>query len=163
MNIYAAGAGDSVGSLLGTVTQTFSILYRPEVYDYNGIAQNVTFDLSGLGLTLPETFIYGIAYNTQSHGYNPLGTAGPWNSLNYGVIASAPTVGTDLNTDDVYWNTSFAGFYADGGAGGVGTFRKDTTWTGFTPMVQFEAVPEPASMTILALGALAALKKRKAK
>ncbi len=161
MNIYSAGAGNTVGGLLGTVTQTFSIQYRPEVYGFNGIAQNVTFDLSGLGFNLPETFIYGIAYNTQSHGYNPLGTAGPWNSLNYALIDTSPTIGTDVDADDVFWNTSFGGFYTDGGAGGVGTFRQDTNWAGFTPMVQFEAVPEPATMTILALGALVALKKRK--
>lgn len=161
MNIYAAGAGDSVGGLLGTVTQTFSIQYRPEVFSFSGIAQNVTFDLSGLGLTLPETFIYGVAYNTQSHGYSPLGVAGPWNSLNYAVIDTAPTVGIDVDTDDAYWNTSFAGFYADGGASGVGTFRRDTDWSGYTPMANFEAVPEPATMTVLAIAALAAARKRK--
>lgn len=161
LNIYAAGPGDTVGALLGTKTQTFSIQYRPEVFGFNGIAQNISFDLSSLSLNLPDTFIYGVAYNTETHGYNPMGTPGPWNSLNYGVVGSAPTVGTDVDADDVFWNTSFAGFYTDGGAGGVGTFRKDTAWTGFTPMAQFNAVPEPATMTALALGAAAMLRRRK--
>ncbi|MEO8104911.1 MAG: hypothetical protein ABI602_01075, partial [Candidatus Saccharibacteria bacterium] len=39
------------------------------------------------------------------------------------------TVGHDDNADNVFWNTSFAGFYADGGTAGVGTFRQDTNWT----------------------------------
>jgi hypothetical protein len=38
------------------------------------------------------------------------------------------TVGSDANTDAVFWNTSYAGFYADGGASAVGTFREDTNW-----------------------------------
>jgi hypothetical protein len=41
----------------------------------------------------------------------------------------AATVGTDVDTDSVFWNTSTAGEYADGGTAGVGIFRKDTGWT----------------------------------
>lgn len=161
LNIYASGPGNTVGALLGTKTQTFSILYRPEVFGFNGIAQNIEFDLSSLALNLPDTFIYGVAYNTQNHGYTPNGTPGPWNSLNYGLVATAPSVGTDVDADDVFWNTSHGPFYTDGGAGGVGTFRQDTAWSGFVPMAQFNAVPEPASMAALALGAAAMLRRRK--
>jgi hypothetical protein len=46
----------------------------------------------------------------------------------------------------VFWNTSYAGFYADGGAGGVGTFRQDTNWAGDVPAVQFTATaPSPTN------------------
>jgi len=161
LNIYAAGTGNTVGALIGTKTQTFSILYRPESFGFNGIAQNITFDLSSLNLNYPDTFIYGLAYNTQTWGANPTGVGGPYNSLNYAVIDSAPTVGTDNDADDTFWNTQTAGNYTDGGVGGVGTFRRDTGWTGFTPMARFDSVPEPASMTALALGGLALLKRRK--
>lgn len=161
VNIYAAGTGNTPGALLGSKTQSFQIPWRPEVWPTNGFAFNVTFDLSTLGLTAPNQIVYGIAYNTQSHGYNPLGVSGPYNSLNYGVTSAAPTAGLDLDPDDVMWNTSFGGFYTDGGAGGVGVFRRDTDWTGFTPMARFEAVPEPASMIALGLGAASLLRRRK--
>jgi hypothetical protein len=60
----------------------------------------------------------------------PIHLAGPYNSLNVGVPTNGTaTVGTDDNADGVFWNTSFAGFYNDGGAAGVGIFRQDTNWT----------------------------------
>lgn len=147
LNIYAAdhsGATPAAGALLGTVTQTFTIPWRPadsaacadsawQASDgvcYHGIAFNVTFDFSSLNLVLPNEIVFGVAYNTQHYGSAPLGVPGPYNSLNVGAPANDPvTVGTDANTDAVFWNTSYAGFYTDGGAGGVGTFRQDTNWT----------------------------------
>ncbi len=95
---------------------------------YNGFAFNITFDMSSLNLTLPNDIIVGIAYNTQTYGAAPIGVAGPYNSLNVGALGAA-TVGTDGSTDKVFWNTSTAAWYADGGAGGVGIFREDSNWT----------------------------------
>ena len=104
---------NTVGSLLGTVTQMFAIPWRP-VADptcpggtawraidgicYNGFAFNITFDMSSLNLTLPNDIIVGVAYNTQSYGAVPMGVGGPYDSLNVGALGSA-TVGTDDNTD----------------------------------------------------------------
>jgi len=52
------------------------------------------------------------------------------------------TVGTDDNANNVFWNTSFAGFYADGGAAGVGIFRQDTNWAPYgTVAVKITATP----------------------
>jgi hypothetical protein len=97
---------------------------------YNGIAFNAVFDLSALNVTLPNDLIVGVAYNTQSYGAAPMGVGGPYNSLNVGIPTNqAVTVGSDANTDAVFWNTSHAPFYTDGGASGVGTFRQDTNWT----------------------------------
>jgi len=146
LNIYNAVPAtplNTLGSLLGTVTQTITIPWRP-VADptcaggtawrasdglcYNGLAFNATFDMSSLHVTLPNDVIVGVAYNTQSYGAVPIGVAGPYNSLNVGVEGSA-TVGTDDNTDRVFWNTSTAAWYTDGGAAGVGIFREDTAWT----------------------------------
>ncbi len=173
MNIYAAGPGDSVGALLGTKTQTFHMLWRPENNPgdnsywvgpdnnhYHGIAFNCTFDLSTLGLTVPNTIIYGLAYNTADYGANPTHASGPYNSLNY-ALGGTTTVGTDVDPDEAYLNSTWAGAYTDNGAGGLGTFRRDTGWTGFAPMVQFNAVPEPASMAVLGMGAIAFLRRRK--
>jgi hypothetical protein len=146
INVYSAVPGtplNTVGPLLGTVTQNVTVPWRPEADPtcpggtawrasdsqcYNGLAFNATIDLSSLNLTLPNDVIIGVAYNTQSYGAAPIGVPGPYNSLNVGVEGSA-TVGNDNNTDNVFWNTSTAAWYTDGGAGGKGIFREDTNWT----------------------------------
>jgi hypothetical protein len=145
---------------LTTKTQNFAIPWRPEgdpdcpvLYGvngwragnglcYNGLAFNITFDFTSLNVLLPDEVIYGIAYNTNNFGYAPIHASGPYDSLNVGLNStSGPTVGTDVSSDVVFWNTSYAGFYTDGGAGGVGTFRADTGWSGYVPAVQFKALP----------------------
>jgi hypothetical protein len=171
LNIYSVGANNSVGSLLATDTQTFAIPYRPSSSDpslysadgctssggqwydstdntcYNGLATNITFDLSAQNVVLPSNVIYGIAYNTSDYGAAPYGdatachatTAGcGYDSLNV-ALTQDPTnvsVGSDPNPGTVYWNTQTAADYCDDGAGGTGTFRMDgaantsTCWDG---------------------------------
>lgn len=165
LNIYSAGSGATPGALLGSVTQTFSIPYRPTVWGFNGIAFNATFDFSSLNLSLPESIVYGLAYNTQSYGASPIGADGPYNSLNFALndgVGGGITVGSNDNLDDTMWNTSFAGFYTDGGAGGVGLFRADTNWTGYTPMIEFNAIPTPGALALLGLGGLTVARRRRA-
>jgi hypothetical protein len=149
LNIYGAVSGSPNTPTLpaiATVTQTFTIPWRPaedascpvssgahgwratdDNTCYNGLAFNITFDLSSLNVTLPNDVVIGVAYNTQSWGAHPIGTAGPYNSLNVGVVGTA-SFGTDDNLDRVFWNTSTANNYTDHGAGGTGTFREDTGW-----------------------------------
>lgn len=135
---------------IATKTTTFVIPWRPEADAacgtgwkgadgscYNGFAFTITFE--GLDVVVPDSFSYGIAYNTQTWGKDPLGVNGPYCSLNVGTVSAAPSVGVDPSPDAVLWNTSTAGSYTDGGAGGVGTFRTDTGWTGFVPAVEFFA------------------------
>jgi hypothetical protein len=148
VNVYSShlGANGAPDTLLATRTQNVTIPWRP-VADatcatptawrspvdgqcYNGIAFNATFDLSSLSATLPSDVIVGIAYNTADYGQAPIGTAGPYNSLNVGApTGQTASVGTDDNADNVFWNTSYAPFYNDGGAAGFGIFRQDTHWT----------------------------------
>ena len=89
LNIYAPPAsGPGTGALLGTVTQTFAIPYRPskddmhctgnavgDWYDgtacFSGLANNITFDLSAAQLTVPDTVIWGVVFNTTTYGPNP--------------------------------------------------------------------------------------------
>ncbi|MBI1190532.1 MAG: hypothetical protein GC200_07630 [Tepidisphaera sp.] len=163
LNIYDGGTGNAPGALIASVTQNSFIAYRPTGWSRNGYAQNVTFDLSTLNVNLPESIVWSIAFNTQTHGYNPIGAAGPYNSLNLG-LNDAPgggiTVGsTDL--DKTFWNTSYGPFYADGGASGVGTFREDTTWTGYNPMIDIQAVPAPGAAAALGLAGLVGLRRRR--
>jgi hypothetical protein len=146
VNIYGVdntGPTPTAGSLLATSTQTFTIPWRPEASAecgtawkatdgqcYNGVAFDISFALGNLNVTLPDDVIVGIAYNTQSYGAAPIGAPGPYNSLNVGVPTNQlVTVGTDDDTDAVFWNTSHGPFYTDGGASGIGTFRADTNWT----------------------------------
>lgn len=158
LSIYSAvpGTPNKVGARLGRATQTFSIPWRPEASPdcgtawkapnggcYNGLAFNITFDLSSLHLTLPNDVIVGIAYNTADYGVEPIHAAGPYNSLNVGVPTNqTSTVGSDVSADNVFWNTSFADFYTDGGTAGVGIFREDTNWTpNGTVAIQISATP----------------------
>ena len=147
---------------VGTFTQVFVIPWCPAADPtcpggtawkasdgncYNGFAFKITFNIGGV--VLPDTLIYGIAYNTTTWGYSPIGgVSGPYDSLNVGlagsvgppVVQGVPSVGTDVNSDAVYWNTKTAAWYSDGGAAGTGTFRLDTNWTPYIPAVKFMTV-----------------------
>jgi hypothetical protein len=160
LNVYSnhLGASGAPDTLLATTTQSITIPWRP-VADptcstptawrasdhqcYNGLAFNATFNLGGLNVQLPNDVIVGVAYNTADYGAVPNHTAGPYNSLNVGAPDNqTASVGTDDNADNVFWNTSLAGFYNDGGAAGFGIFRQDTHWTpNGTVAVQIVASP----------------------
>jgi hypothetical protein len=152
------------------MTQTFAIPYRPSSggcssddtawsADCNhGLATNITFDFSSLNKTLPNTAIFGIAYNTYTHGYQPVGSGGPVDSLNVacypgvggqsGTAGVQPAVGTFPDPLGTYLNSSYAPFYLNDSA--PGTFRLDTgtawnanqtigPWGGYEPAVQITA------------------------
>ena len=165
---------DSTGTVLGTlidsVTQNVTIPYRPaadptncpstptawySVADgqcYNGLAFNVIFDLSSIG-TVPNDIVYGIAYNTNTWGAPPIGAPGPYESLNVGLNSSTTSTVGDIDPGSVFWNTSTASNYTDGGTGGVGTFRRDTNWSPYRPAVTLTAsagdcVYNPGTMTL---------------
>jgi len=103
---------DASGTPLATKTQNFKMPYRPSSDPacgtawkasngtcYNGYAFTLDFDLSGLEVTLPDTVIYEVAYNTQHYGAAPMGVTGPYDSLNVGAYktTSAPSVGSDVD------------------------------------------------------------------
>ncbi len=184
LNLYNVGASNSVGPLIASYTIEASILWRPEASPgcsggrwlapdnncYSGFAQTVAFSLGGINT--PSEFIYGLAFNTPNYGYSPIGSPSPTASLNFGLSTTAPTVGTNPLPGTVYWNTSNAANYADGGTGGVNTFRLDTGWAPYSGAVCFDdgqgcpgaaqSVPEPATyaLTGVALGLLALSRRR---
>ena len=96
-NVDNSGSTPAVGSAIATRTIDPTILWRPEATAscggttwlasdgncYNGLAQNVAFDFSGV--TVPDQIIFGLSFNTETYGSNPTGTAGPYNSLNFGL------------------------------------------------------------------------------
>ena len=122
-NIYSVGTGNTLGAPIATDTQTFNIPFRPtadnlttppgtncqrypfsegewydptENYCFNGLTTNITFnasDFTPADPTLPATVIYGIAYNTDTNGYHPLGPVNsPANSLNIGMSTEPQNV-----------------------------------------------------------------------
>ncbi len=167
LNIYNVGAGNQVGSLIGSVTQTFAIPYRPSADNtnctegrwldgttcFNGLATTITFNLSGLNVS--NEVIYGIEYNTTHYGNPPVGESAPcytssggcgYDSLNVLTTADPPTVGVNPAPADAYFSTLTAANYCDGGTGGIGVFRLDAgCWTGFKPTVRFNALNPPAT------------------
>ncbi|MEO8585380.1 MAG: hypothetical protein ABI584_04415, partial [Acidobacteriota bacterium] len=146
LNIYSDPAHAAAHTPdIGTVTQSFLIPWRPEADAtcptptawragngscYNGFATPITFSLGGM--VLPDTFIYGIAYNTRSLGYAAIGGAsGPYDSLNVGLNSTPPiAVGTDVTTGTV-WRAD----QAYGSA--AGPFAPATGWSPYTPAVKF--------------------------
>jgi hypothetical protein len=110
--------------------------WRSALGCHNGFAFPIYFDLTGI--TLPDSFSYGIAYDTQTYGVSPIGSDGPWNSLNVGLVgdgstaaSTVPFVGTDVDSGALLrsWVT---GGHALG-------LVSEPGWTGFAPAVSFSA------------------------
>jgi len=162
LTLYADNGTATPGGVLATTTVDATIPYRPSADPvncsggrwfngttcYNGFASPVTFDFAA-GTVLPSRLIWTISYNTTHHGYQPIGAAAcgsncPYDSLNVGAatLTPSPTHGTDVDPAGIFWNTSFAGFYCDGGVGGAGTLRlDDSCWTSNRPMATITTLP----------------------
>ena len=149
-------------SVVATRTQTFNIPFRPSTDPecpetvngqgwgndcLLGLAHVITFDLTGV--TAPDEIVYGVAWNTSSYGYDPIGDeaecaaaqyAGcPYDLLNLGTEGTAPpAIGTDDSPNGAWQYAVFPSSYCDGGEGGVAVFRFDNgCWAGFNPLVRF--------------------------
>jgi Ca2+-binding RTX toxin-like protein len=149
-------------SVVVSKTQTFAIPFRPSsnpacpdtVNGHGwgagcllGKSHIITFDLTGV--TAPDEIVYGVAWNTSSYGYDPIGDeaecaavqyAGcPYDLLNLGTDGDAPaTIGTDLSPNGAWQYSVFPSAYCDGGEGGSSVFRFDNgCWDGFNPLVRF--------------------------
>jgi hypothetical protein len=167
VNVYRVGADNEPGALIGTVTHTFKLPYRPSAnYSkcfgdnagkwfsradqtcYNG--KDFTRKVALGSLDLPDSVIVSIAYNTTHYGSSPMGeattcfgtTAGcAYDSLNVGTSDVAPRAGAQPQPDDAYQDSSWTGAYCDNGAAGTGTFRLDAgCWTGYQPAFKVTAL-----------------------
>lgn len=89
---------------------------------YNGYAFNANIDMSDLNVTLPQSVVVSVGYNTQHYGTAPLGVGGPYDSLNVAIPDNQTvSVGQDVDVDSVYWNSTYAGREAG--------LRADSGWT----------------------------------
>jgi len=151
LDLYNPGTdGVHHGGLITSVTQTFSIPYRPSASPqcpggewrdpslktcFNGLATDITFHLSGT--VVPDIIVYGISYNTSHYGPQPYGESTAcytspggcgYDSLNI-ALSQDPTnltVGTDPNPGTVWQNSPDGSEYCDSGAAGISVFRLDS-------------------------------------
>jgi hypothetical protein len=140
-NVY-----DATGTtLLASSTKTFAIPYRPSAsakcadgrwYDnalkscFNGLATNITFAFSGP--TLPDSVVFGIAYNTTHYGYNPIGEGASCYTTSAGCGYDSMNIALSTETDvSAGTNTT---------PGSIWVNRAPTTdWAPYIPAVQIKA------------------------
>ena len=116
---------------------------------HSGMLTAITFNFSNI--TLPEEIIFGLAFNTTDYGASPTGVQGPYDSLNFALAESAPTVGSNPQPDTAYLNGTNPGDYG-GDAGNLGTFGQGTGWSPYSAAIEFSTTPEPSSLLLLGTG-----------
>jgi hypothetical protein len=95
-----------------------------------GQAFTVSYNFSAANILLPDSAIISIGFNTQTYGDWPVGSAGPYDSLNFGMMYSSNTiVGSDANPNDVFRVKDGVPYYPETG----------TYWTGNAPMMEVTA------------------------
>lgn len=134
--------GADGSTVLAKQTKTFTLPYRPSPDPtcpspsqwrdpasgscQNGYATKIEFTFKKM--LLPDSLVYGVAFNTNTWGYAPLGASGPYESLNVGVtFESTPFVGTETVPTGGWW-----------AGGSTPVFAGDLGWD-YNPIVQFKA------------------------
>jgi hypothetical protein len=170
LNVYSVGSGNSVGDRLISITKRVAVPFRPSQDDTNCTGSNAgawfdpvqskcvngklfTTNFALGDVTLPDNVIVSVAFNTDTWGYDPIGTPGPYDSLNLALTdgftnpsGTAPSTGSDPIPDSAYENSHTAANYCDGGSGGVDTFRLDANcWTGFQPILAVATPAQPST------------------
>ena len=157
VHFYEVGVDGAVGNEITSKTDTFAIrsVLRPRTRRLapapsgstrcagtceNGMTVPVTFDFSDTDLVLPNDVIVSITYPTSRFGEL---AQGPWDSLNLDTVATAPSVGTDVDSDVLYVDSDWANMY-DGGP--TGTFRATTNYTGTALNIKISAKPSSAAV-----------------
>lgn len=141
------------GAQITKVTKTFKIKFRPSADPtcgnpsqfrgsdgacHNGLDQNIVWDLPK-NTKLPQVVVWGISYNTDNSGPNPIGGSGaPQDSLNLG-LSSAATTGLNRVDQSIFWDTRVGG-NSCGATFVTGDFNRDgpcSGWVGFVPAAKF--------------------------
>jgi hypothetical protein len=164
LNLYRASStsltGETTpGALIATATKTFTIPYRPSASPkcvgpqagewfkkgqgcFNGLAHTIAFSLKGRNLKLPRDVVWGVSYNSDNSGPEPMhGSGAPEDSLNVG-LAPVVRAGRELFPGGIFWDTRDATDFSCGPPFVAGDFNLDNTgscWAGDVPAVQFNA------------------------
>ena len=111
-----------------------------------GAPADITFNLPAGGVKVSDGLVWGVAFDTESWGSNPVGYDGPFDSLNIAVTKSV-RVGKDANPGGAFLDSTEAAEYGSCFSGTslisgcpTGTFRNDPNgWAGYVPAAQFTA------------------------
>src|SRR5580700_204015 len=176
-DINKPGTYPAAGTRIASVTQTVFIPWQPtpstssqclkiDQADFSSNLQawkspsgcefggpaDITFDLPHGGVTVPNGLVWGVAFDTESWGSNPVAYDGPFDSLNVAVTKSV-RVGKDANPGGAFLDSTEANEYASCFTSAnslitdcpTGSFRNDPNgWTGYVPAAQFTAsIPFP--------------------
>jgi hypothetical protein len=91
LNIYKVGSGNSLGSLITSATQTFTLPASPD----GGTTPsnyNATFDFTGKGIVLPSEVIYGVVNDSnEDAGSSNMGSV----NINLSLETAQLPVGSD--------------------------------------------------------------------
>ncbi|WP_084076807.1 S-layer homology domain-containing protein [Demequina sp. NBRC 110057] len=157
VHFYEVGVDGAVGEEIASYEQTFAIPFRPSAdtddncgsasqwYDadketcQNGFTVPVTFDLANEGIQVPSDVIVSFSYPTSRFGELP---SGPWDSLNLDTVPDAPSIGADVDADELYVDSDWADMYAAGDA--KGTFHATGDYTGYALNMTVTARPATA-------------------
>jgi len=154
LNIHDLNADGSVGALVTSYTNTFEIPYRPSQVSgctggqagyylgsdgacHASVAVDVTFDLGGQRVTLPDNAVVSVALNTTSSGYQPQGTQFPchatsegcgYDSLNMAFVpnTTVPSIGSQPQASTMYENTASQAANTNGTLNVFGPDANDT-------------------------------------
>lgn len=94
-----------------------------------GISFVVTWTFPA-AVTMPSNIIVGYSWNTQTGGFNPTGTNGPWITLYLGLASTVPSIGTNILTGTEFMNSTSPGNYNSPGV--LGVYRVDYGWSPYT-------------------------------
>lgn len=110
LTLYNVDNAGVVGSEIASVTENIHVPWRGPSdescgnggylpYCNNGYNFIASFDMTGV--EVPNQVAFGISFNTQTWGPEPIGVDGPYNSLNMSVPDISPSIGTDIDSDAV--------------------------------------------------------------
>ncbi len=101
-------------------TQSVFVPWRPLTmpngtpYRFNGYAFRASVPFPA-DITLPERPLVMVSYNTQSTGFVPIGSPGPYNQLNVAMQSAPVSVGTNVDPDVILQIIDGVWFYPSSG------------------------------------------------
>jgi len=143
---------------IAAVTQTVAVPFRPsadeECGDNGGDDRRwlsddgctygylfeIEFDLDRV--EVPAQVIASVAFDTQSYGEAPIGAPGPYNALNLGLVAAAPSTGTNVDPDSIYIDSPY---YDSPNGFGLSDYYGEG-WGGYTPAISLNTASVPVTV-----------------